>query len=38
VGERLYDTILDVASGTMTRSEILTHTTPNQVYTQEPSF
>jgi altronate dehydratase large subunit len=38
VGERLYDTILDVASGTLTRSETQTHTTPNQVYTQEPSF
>jgi altronate dehydratase large subunit len=38
VGERLYQTILDVASGTMTKSETLTRITPNQVYTQEPMF
>ncbi len=38
VGEQLYATLLDVASGTMTRSETLRHTTPTQVYTQEPAF
>jgi len=38
VGERLYATLLDVASGTLTRSETLLHATPTQVYTQEPSF
>jgi len=37
-GEQLYDMILDNASGTLTRSETLTYTTPNQVYIQEPSF
>jgi len=38
VGERLYAMILDVASGTMTKSETLRHVDPNQVYTTEPVF
>jgi altronate dehydratase large subunit len=38
VGERLYATILDVASGTLTRTETLNHTDPNEVYTREPVF
>lgn len=38
VGERLYNTILDVASGTMTRTETLNHVDPNEVYTREPVF
>ena len=35
-GERLYELILDVASGTMTKTETLTYVDPNQVYTREP--
>jgi altronate dehydratase len=38
VGERLYRTVLDVASGTMTRSETVNHTDPNEIYTREPVF
>jgi len=38
VGERLYTTILDVASGTMTRSETVSHIDPNEIYTKEPVF
>lgn len=38
VGERLYATILDVASGTMTRTETLNHIDPNEVYTRDPVF
>ncbi|UCH02676.1 MAG: UxaA family hydrolase [Candidatus Bathyarchaeota archaeon] len=38
VGERLYKTILDIASGTMTKSETLTYTSATQCYTQEPVF
>ncbi len=38
VGERLYAMILDVASGTMTKSETLTYVGPTQVYTEEPVF
>ncbi len=38
VGERLYELIIDIASGTLTRSETLIHSTPTQVYTREPSF
>ena len=37
-GERLYKNILDIASGTMTKSETLTYIEPNQVYTTEPMF
>lgn len=35
-GERLYNLILDVASGTMTKTETLTHVDPNQIYTVDP--
>lgn len=35
-GERLYNLILDVASGTMTKTETLTHVDPNQIYTLDP--
>ncbi|MGQ9781791.1 MAG: UxaA family hydrolase [Nitrososphaeria archaeon] len=35
-GERLYDLILDVASGTMTKTETLTYVDPNQIYTTDP--
>ena len=38
VGERLYRTVLDVASGTMTRSETMNHIDPNEIYTREPVF
>ena len=38
VGERLYAMILDIASGTMTKSETLTYVDPTQVYTEEPVF
>ena len=38
VGERLYSTILEVASGTMTRSETVSHIDPNEIYTKEPVF
>lgn len=37
-GDRLYEKILDIASGTMTKAETLTYITPNQVYTTEPVF
>jgi altronate dehydratase large subunit len=36
--ERLYQMILDVASGTMTSTETLTHIDPNEVLTREPEF
>lgn len=36
--DRLYQTILDMASGTMTRTETLTHIDPNEVLTREPEF
>jgi altronate dehydratase large subunit len=35
-GERLYNLILDVASGTMTKTETLAHIEPNQMYLVEP--
>lgn len=38
VGERLYSTLLDTASGTMTRTETLKYTDPNEVYTRGPVF
>ncbi len=37
-GERLYSTILDIASGTMTKTETLNYVDSNQVYTREPVF
>lgn len=37
-GERLYRTVIDVASGTMTRGETLNYTDPIQIYLQEPQF
>ncbi len=37
-GERLVQTVLDVASGSCTRSETLNHVDPAQVYTREPVF
>jgi altronate dehydratase large subunit len=38
VGERLYKTLLDVASGTRTKSETLTYASATQCYTREPVF
>jgi altronate dehydratase large subunit len=37
-GERLYRTVLDVASGTCARSETLYYTEPVDMYLQEPRF
>jgi altronate dehydratase large subunit len=37
-GERLVRTVLDIASGTVTRSETLSYVDPAQVYTREPVF
>lgn len=37
-GERLYDLILNVASGTMTGRETLAWTHPKQIYLKEPCF
>ncbi len=37
-GERLYRTVIDVASGTLTRGETLNYTDPIQMYLQEPVF
>jgi altronate dehydratase len=37
-GERLLQTVLDIASGTMTRVETLRHTDPTQIYLKEPPF
>jgi len=37
-GERLVQTVLDIASGTCTRSETLNYVDPAQVYTREPVF
>ncbi|MHB9092946.1 MAG: UxaA family hydrolase [Chloroflexota bacterium] len=37
-GERLVRTVLDIASGTVTRSETLNYSDPAQVYTREPVF
>jgi len=37
-GKRLYSMILDVASGTVTRTETMNHTDPNEFYTLEPVF
>lgn len=37
-GERLYRTVVDIASGTLTRGETLNHTDPIEIYLQEPQF
>ena len=37
-GERLYRTVLDIASGTLSRSETLNYTDPIDMYLQEPRF
>jgi altronate dehydratase large subunit len=37
-GERLYRTVIDVASGTLTRGETLNWSDPIQMYLQEPPF
>jgi altronate dehydratase large subunit len=37
-GERLYNTILDIASGTMTRVETVRYSDPLQPYTKDPVF
>ena len=37
-GERLYRTVIDVASGTLSRSETLTYTEPIDMFLQEPRF
>ncbi len=37
-GERLYRTVLDIASGTLSRSETLNYTEPIDMYLQEPRF
>jgi altronate dehydratase large subunit len=37
-GKRLLETVLDIASGTVTRVETLRHTDPTQIYLKEPPF
>jgi altronate dehydratase large subunit len=37
-GERLYRTVIDIASGTLSKSETLTHTDPIDLYLEEPRF
>jgi altronate dehydratase large subunit len=37
-GERLYRTVLDIASGTLSRSETLNYSEPIDMYLQEPRF
>jgi altronate dehydratase large subunit len=37
-GERLYRTVIDVASGTLARSETLNYSEPIDMYLQEPRF
>jgi len=37
-GERLYRTVIDIASGTLSRSETLYYTEPIDMYLQEPRF
>ena len=37
-GERLYHTVLDVASGTLSRSETLNYVEPIDMYLEEPRF
>jgi altronate dehydratase large subunit len=38
VGERLYRTVCDVASGSLAKSETLVYTEPIDLYLQEPRF
>jgi len=38
VGERLYRTVIDIASGTLSRSETLTYVEPIDLYLEEPRF
>jgi altronate dehydratase large subunit len=37
-GERFYRLVIDVASGTLARSETLYYTEPIDIYLQEPRF
>jgi altronate dehydratase large subunit len=37
-GERLYRTVIDIASGTLSRSETLNYSEPIDIYLQEPRF
>jgi altronate dehydratase large subunit len=37
-GERLYRTVIDIASGTLSKSETLTHTDPIDLCLEEPRF
>jgi len=37
-GERLYRTVIDIASGTLSRSETLLHTDPIDLCLEEPRF
>jgi altronate dehydratase len=37
-GERLYRTVVDIASGTLSRSETLNYAEPIDMYLQEPRF
>ncbi len=37
-GERLYRTVIDIASGTLSRGEVLNYTDPIEIYMQEPQF
>jgi len=37
-GERLYRTVIDIASGTLSRSETLVYTDPVDLYLEEPRF
>ncbi|HTU01780.1 MAG TPA: hypothetical protein VMG58_08180, partial [Candidatus Sulfotelmatobacter sp.] len=37
-GERFYQTVIDIASGTLTRSETVNYTEPIDIYVQEPRF
>ena len=38
VGERLLDVVIDIASGTLTRGEMLRYLHPLQMYLQDPTF
>jgi len=38
VGERLYQTVIDIASGTLSRSETLLYAEPIDLYLEEPRF
>jgi altronate dehydratase large subunit len=37
-GERLYQTVIDIASGTLSRSETLLYSEPIELYLEEPRF